>query len=231
MGVCTKTLLQAFTPQSSFVKMKQQKVHRYTYFRPPEGVEGVSVLDLSTCSPISISSSSSSSRSRSCSISSSSVSLGPLTSAGASPPLICHSMSLLKAPSGLDVSSWYVPSSATWPSELMQMMRSARLMVDRRWAMLIVVRRSSRSLPRAWLTRVSDSASRAPSFCQLQAIICRHMRCVLTGSFIENKNVGLLDEGTSDCYALFLATRKLSAPGTNMRLQTVGLGHVSHDTK
>lgn len=49
-----------------------------------------------------------------------------------SPPFNCHSMSLLNAPSGFFVSSSYVPSSATWPSALIQMMRSERLMVDSR---------------------------------------------------------------------------------------------------
>jgi hypothetical protein len=96
------------------------------------------------------------------SISSSSVEPGPLILlVSTSPPLICHSMSLLNAPVGLLVSSSYVPSSANCPSELMQMMRSERLMVERRCAMLMVVLFSNRSLLSAWLTRVSDSASRA----------------------------------------------------------------------
>lgn len=41
------------------------------------------------------------------------------------------------------------------------MMLSERLMVERRWAMEMVVLLPLRSSPRAWLTRVSDSASRA----------------------------------------------------------------------
>ena len=41
------------------------------------------------------------------------------------------------------------------------MMLSERLMVERRWAMEMVVLLALRSAPRAWLTRVSDSASRA----------------------------------------------------------------------
>lgn len=41
------------------------------------------------------------------------------------------------------------------------MMLSERLMVDRRWAMEMVVLLPLRRAARAWLTRVSDSASRA----------------------------------------------------------------------
>ena len=41
------------------------------------------------------------------------------------------------------------------------MILSERLMVERRWAMEMVVLLPLRSAPRAWLTRVSDSASRA----------------------------------------------------------------------
>ena len=40
-------------------------------------------------------------------------------------------------------------------------MLSERLMVERRWAMEMVVLLPLRSAPMAWLTRVSDSASRA----------------------------------------------------------------------
>ena len=40
-------------------------------------------------------------------------------------------------------------------------MLSERLIVERRWAMEMVVLLPLRSAPRAWLTRVSDSASRA----------------------------------------------------------------------
>ena len=40
-------------------------------------------------------------------------------------------------------------------------MLSERLMVERRWAMEMVVLLPLRRAPRAWLTRVSDSASRA----------------------------------------------------------------------
>lgn len=106
------------------------------------------------CSAVSCSSSSS--------ISSSSVGLGLFTSlVSPSLPLSCHSMSLLNAPLRLLVNSSYVPSSASFPSALIHNIRSDLLMVDRRCAMLMVVLLSRRSLLNAWLTSVSDSASRA----------------------------------------------------------------------
>jgi len=54
-----------------------------------------------------------------------------------------------------------VPCSATFPSDDNTMIRSERLMVERRCAMEIVVLLPLRSAARAELTRVSDSASRA----------------------------------------------------------------------
>ena len=54
-----------------------------------------------------------------------------------------------------------MPCSATVPSEESTMMRSERLIVERRWAMEMVVLLPLRRAARAELTRVSDSASRA----------------------------------------------------------------------
>lgn len=68
-------------------------------------------LFLSTGTFSSSSSASASSNSRS--ISSTLVGWGSRTSVFISPPLCCHSINLLKAPSGLLESSSYVPSSAT----------------------------------------------------------------------------------------------------------------------
>lgn len=78
-----------------------------------------------------------------------------------SPPCICHSMSLVKAPLGSLLSSLYGPCSATLPSADRTIIVSARLMVDSRWAMEMVVLLPRRRLARAELTRVSDSASKA----------------------------------------------------------------------
>ena len=81
--------------------------------------------------------------------------------ANSSPPFSCHSINLRKAPSSLLLSSRYVPVSATRPSAPRQMITSLRWIVDSLWAMLMVVLLLASSVPSAWLTSVSDSASSA----------------------------------------------------------------------
>jgi len=70
-------------------------------------------------------------------------------------------MSFINAPSGSLLRSVYEPCCATFPSGERTMMLSERLMVERRWAMEMVVLLPFRRAARAALTRVSDSASRA----------------------------------------------------------------------
>lgn len=96
------------------------------------------------------------------SMASSSDTVGPLSRLRlASLPESCHSISFLNAPSLFWLSSLNVPVSATLPSFPMHMIVSERWIVDRRWAIDIVVLLPSSKEDKAWLTSVSDSASRA----------------------------------------------------------------------
>lgn len=47
-----------------------------------------------------------------------------------------------------------------------------------------------------------------------------------TGRFVEDQNIGRLDQRSRNSDSLFLATRELSASGADMGLETVRLGFV-----
>ncbi len=68
-----------------------------------------------------------------------------------------------------------MPCSATLPSEERTMMRSERLMVDRRWAIEMVVLLPLSNAVRAELTRVSDSASSAEVAVWEMLGVCRNL--------------------------------------------------------
>ena len=94
-------------------------------------------------------------------------------------------------------------------------MLSERLMVERRWAMEMVVLLPFRRAVKAALTRVSDSASRADvAGIRLVVLSLRWRRGQRKGgrggqglTFVQDQDVRVLDQCSRNSYPLLLTTR------------------------
>ncbi len=123
------------------------------------------------------------------------------------------------------MSSSCVPCSMTAPLDITAMM-SAVWIVDSRWAMTMQVRPFLASSRAAWTVCGKPELCQKPAISYIKEYPTLYLCCLYLftlciqgrGSFIQQQDLGVSDNGPGDGNALLLSSWQLRALSTNLRL-------------